>query len=600
MAIIEKGQGVNVGETEIPDNDSSALKISSSDAKDYVILDTTNSDERIKFVQEVTVPDGSINNPSIRFTGHNTGFHNDGGHIAVVLDGARTYKLGTGHLQRYDVSRGFEIDTAAGTATNPVYAFNGDTDTGVGTGAADELSLIAGGVEGIRLTEDTTILAEIKGKTIITDPSGPSGNIAEASTAADTLIIDTATDGGVTVVGEVNDPMRLHFVADDYDYRSGILAKAKGASGSASTRYLNFYTGGQGRMFLNQIGLGIGTEAPAKALHVVNSALVKGRASFVLTGSINVTGTNTDVPGTETKYLTELSVGDAIVVSGETRTIATITDDTTATVTAAWGSDLANDTSPECNPAAFTVIRDTGDLGMVLDDNGLVGLGEVVPSAYWANTNDLVIGSGSSSGITIDASSTGTLCFAYGTSGAAAYQNVIQGTGSGSGDGIRFITAGTTKECIRITTAGDILCPQLDADSDVLTDANKNLTTSSDMRLKNPIAELEAGLDKINQLVPRFFSWKNDEENKSQLGFFSQEVHSICPEAAPKSPKMVSTETEVGEDGANACDGEKVQALDADGNPDFNWSLNSRAIVALLVKSVQELSAKVAELEAGD
>ena len=44
MAIIEKGQGVNVGETEIPDNDSSALKISSSDDKDYVILDTTNSD----------------------------------------------------------------------------------------------------------------------------------------------------------------------------------------------------------------------------------------------------------------------------------------------------------------------------------------------------------------------------------------------------------------------------------------------------------------------------------------------------------------------------------------------------------------------------
>tara|TARA_X000001382_G_scaffold129156_1_gene120465 strand:+ start:237 stop:3482 length:3246 start_codon:yes stop_codon:yes gene_type:complete len=73
-------------------------------------------------------------------------------------------------------------------------------------------------------------------------------------------------------------------------------------------------------------------------------------SSFVLTGSIDVTGTNTNVPGSGTAYLTELKVGDEITVSGETRIIATITDDTTATVTVAWGSNLANDTSPECNP----------------------------------------------------------------------------------------------------------------------------------------------------------------------------------------------------------------------------------------------------------
>ncbi len=73
-------------------------------------------------------------------------------------------------------------------------------------------------------------------------------------------------------------------------------------------------------------------------------------SSFTLTGSIDVTGTNTNVPGSGTKFLTELAVGDEITVSGETRIIATITDDTTATVTVAWGSDLANDTSPDCNP----------------------------------------------------------------------------------------------------------------------------------------------------------------------------------------------------------------------------------------------------------
>ena len=76
-------------------------------------------------------------------------------------------------------------------------------------------------------------------------------------------------------------------------------------------------------------------------------------ATFTLTGSIDVTGTNVNVPGTDTLYTSELSVGDEVVISGETRTIATITGDTTATVTAAFGSDLANDTSPDCNPTAL-------------------------------------------------------------------------------------------------------------------------------------------------------------------------------------------------------------------------------------------------------
>jgi len=76
-------------------------------------------------------------------------------------------------------------------------------------------------------------------------------------------------------------------------------------------------------------------------------------ATFTLTGSIDVTGTNVNVPGTNTLFTSELSIGDEVVVSGETRTITTITSDTVATVTAAFGSDLANDTSPDCNPTAL-------------------------------------------------------------------------------------------------------------------------------------------------------------------------------------------------------------------------------------------------------
>jgi len=76
-------------------------------------------------------------------------------------------------------------------------------------------------------------------------------------------------------------------------------------------------------------------------------------ATFTLTGSINPTGTNTTVPGSGTAFLSELSIGDEILVTGETRIVDAITSDTAATVSAAWGSDLADDTSPDCNPTAL-------------------------------------------------------------------------------------------------------------------------------------------------------------------------------------------------------------------------------------------------------
>ena len=211
MAIIEKGQGVNVGTTEIPDNDSSALKISSSDDKDYVILDTTNSDERIKFLQEVTVPDGAINNPSLRFTGHNSGFYDSGGngHIGIVIDGSRIFEVADTHFNRFDVAKGFEIDTTASTATNPVYTFNGDDDTGVGTSGDDALSLIAGGVEAIRCVEaGSAAVVQIKDAIHYNAGTGSDTATTEPVYLADTnatMIVDFSNGnvGDITLAANV-------------------------------------------------------------------------------------------------------------------------------------------------------------------------------------------------------------------------------------------------------------------------------------------------------------------------------------------------------------------------------------------------------------
>ena len=70
--------------------------------------------------------------------------------------------------------------------------------------------------------------------------------------------------------------------------------------------------------------------------------------TFTLTGTIDPAASVT-VPGSGTAFLTEITIGDEIVVSGETRIVNSITSNTSLTVTSAF-TDNANDSTPDCNP----------------------------------------------------------------------------------------------------------------------------------------------------------------------------------------------------------------------------------------------------------
>jgi hypothetical protein len=69
---------------------------------------------------------------------------------------------------------------------------------------------------------------------------------------------------------------------------------------------------------------------------------------FMLTGTIDPAASTT-VPGVNTLFLTEVAIGDEIIVTGETRTVSAIASDTSLTVTSAF-SNNANDTTPDCSP----------------------------------------------------------------------------------------------------------------------------------------------------------------------------------------------------------------------------------------------------------
>jgi len=96
------------------------------------------------------------------------------------------------------------------------------------------------------------------------------------------------------------------------------------------------------------------------------------------------------------------------------------------------------------------------------------------------------------------------------------------------------------------------------------------LASLSDERKKDNIQNITLGLDAVKELRPVSFDWKNDKGN-DQLGFIAQEVETTSLK------QLVSTYKD-----------ENIEDL---------RRLNKEGLIPVLVKAIQELSAKVEELE---
>ena len=107
--------------------------------------------------------------------------------------------------------------------------------------------------------------------------------------------------------------------------------------------------------------------------------------------------------------------------------------------------------------------------------------------------------------------------------------------------------------------------------------SNTNATTygtSSDYRLKENVSDMTGATAKLKQLKPKRFNWIADTTNTLQDGFLAHEVSPVVPEAII---------------------GDK-DAKDSDDNPIYQQIDHSK-LVPLLVKTIQELEARIATLE---
>ncbi len=104
----------------------------------------------------------------------------------------------------------------------------------------------------------------------------------------------------------------------------------------------------------------------------------------------------------------------------------------------------------------------------------------------------------------------------------------------------------------------------------ITSDANGNLTSVSDQRLKTHRGYVTQGHDAVMALKPRIFTWNEAsgmETEHSQIGFFADEVEEVIPEAVGR-------------------------------NAHGDRTLNDRGLIAALINGYKEQDARIAALEA--
>jgi hypothetical protein len=119
--------------------------------------------------------------------------------------------------------------------------------------------------------------------------------------------------------------------------------------------------------------------------------------------------------------------------------------------------------------------------------------------------------------------------------------------------------------------------------------ASTSYVTSSDYRMKENVNYSWDGTTKLKQLKPAEFTWKEEfDTNKTQVqGFLAHEVSNIVPEAVTGTKDATKQEDVFDDDGVKT--GTKTV-------PDYQ-GIDQSKLVPLLVKTIQELEARITALE---
>ena len=144
----------------------------------------------------------------------------------------------------------------------------------------------------------------------------------------------------------------------------------------------------------------------------------------------------------------------------------------------------------------------------------------------------------------------------------------------------------------RRTNAGEIVSIRQGGTAVGGIDANSSsvdFNTSSDYRLKENVTTSWDATTRLKQLKPSRFSWKVDGKSEADTdGFLAHEVSSVVPQATKGTKDEVVTQKGIDEG---------TYPKDAKVGDAYMQSIDHSKLVPLLVKTIQELEARIATLE---
>ena len=135
-----------------------------------------------------------------------------------------------------------------------------------------------------------------------------------------------------------------------------------------------------------------------------------------------------------------------------------------------------------------------------------------------------------------------------------------------SGSSIFRWMQNTTSEVMRLQSGGVLKINNIG--SGTVTATSGVLSAVSDKNLKIEDGFIDNALEKVLNLKPRYFLWKEESglpTDLRQLGFYAQEVNEALGEEAANTPV----------------------------NENDKWGIYDRAIIAMLTKAIQELKAEI-------
>ena len=574
--------------------------------------------------------------------------------VVLNADGSNGSQI---RLHQADTNR-LEFSGTGSTAN--VSALTVPLKLSASSGSGQYISFTTGGAESMRIDndnkvgigEDSPLGADGGSVHIKTADSG----VSDASNDCDELIIEGSGNSGISILSGSSSGTTafggLAFGRAGGSYRGGVNYR----HGSAND-YLQLLTAGSTKVIVDKNGQ-LGTVG-AGATTASAMIMARGNLGTQLTGHLDSSSSGTSLVGDGTDFKTQLQRGSAVKIStssgNEVFTVESVTSDTVAVLDSAIsgtpndgsnilgdGTLLAAETGDQKQCFAikpnggiavgFARDGDSNEFNnniLLINPDGFTDVGNCAknviigydpgPSELLKVTDSVIMGyKAGGKGNNYNINNSVVIGNETADSSSGAHEScVVIGKEAGinhATDGIAIgrdsnFTAGSTNEIVigdAATGNGDDTVTLGNSSIGAIHCAVQSISALSDSRIKQNVADSTVGLDFINALRPVSYQKLHPADYPAELlehrfigGAFNEDGNEIPADAKPGDWSPVSEIGLIAQEVATVA--EQFPLVDCHSTaPNGAQSVKYGALIAPLIKAVQELAARIEVLENGN